>query len=130
MYIEVLYRIRASPVAHLGCCSLARLDAFHRGYSLFPEIAGAQDFAFGAFRDWVVARYQPAGAETKDAAHVLLDIAQNDERAFALFFAAMDAAIASRPGDLTPRERLVPEGEPLPVSGYLDVLTERPGMFL
>jgi hypothetical protein len=130
MYIDVLYRIRASPLAHLGCRSLTRLDAFQVGYGLFPQITKAKDYSLDAFRDWVLARYLPMDGTTMDAAHVLLAITQDDERAFDLFFAALDAAIAGHPDGLILRAPALKEGEPLPVSGYLDVLTERPAMFL
>lgn len=132
MYIEVLYRVRASPLVHLGCQSLTRLDAFHRGYGLFSRITEAEDYdVLDELRAWVLARYRPKNAETKDAVHILLDIAQDDQRAFDLFFAALDGVIASHPDGLKPREKAVRSGEePLPASGFLDVLAERPWMFL
>jgi hypothetical protein len=130
MYLEVLYRVRACPIAHLGRRSLTRLDAFHVGYSFFPQITKTKDYALSALRDWTVARYQPEGAEAKDATQVLLDAAPDDECAFDLFFTALDAVTVGRPEDPAPRERPASEGEPLPASGYLDVLTSRPAMFL
>lgn len=132
MYIEVLYRVRASPLVHLGCQSLTRLDAFHRGYGLFSRITEAEDYdVLDELRAWVLARYRPKNPETKDAVDILLDIAQDDQHAFDLFFAALDGAIPSLPDALRPREKpAAPEEEPLPASGFLDVLAERPWMFL
>jgi hypothetical protein len=93
-------------------------------------VTAAKDYDFAALRNWVLARYRPADAATKDATAILLEIAQDDdEQAFNLFFAALDAALASHADDLKPG-RTGWDGEPLAASGYLDILGERPAMFL
>ena len=88
------------------------------------------DYEFEALRDWVLARYGPAEETTKDAAQVLLDVSQNDEQAFELFFRALDAAIAAQPDKLVARGPGPLADSPQPTSAFLDVLAERPGMFL
>jgi len=75
MLLEVLYRVRAAPREHLGRCSLARLQAFHLGYSFFP-FTKAKDYRFeSVFRDWVIKLYQPFFVEEKDSTLIVLDIA-------------------------------------------------------
>lgn len=130
MYLEVLYRIRAAPIAHLGCRSLVRLDAFHSGYSFFPHVKGTTEYSFEGFRDWVLAYHCPDGSAAKDSTQILLEVAKDDERAFDLFFSDLDAAISAYPDRLKVLPPRNLEGEPLAASGYLDVLTERPAMFL
>ncbi|HXN49913.1 MAG TPA: hypothetical protein VN893_24895 [Bryobacteraceae bacterium] len=130
MYLELLYRIKASPLAHLGCRSLVRLEAFQLGYGFFPQISGARDFSFDAFRDWVLTRYRPAVSAELGVTQILLQAAEDDERAFDLFFEELAAALASRADALKPREPRFLVGDPLPASGFLDVLRDRPAMFL
>jgi len=130
MYLEVLYRIRARPIEHLGCRSLTRLYAFHVGYRLFPRITRARYFAVEPlFRDSIVARY---GLEqtTAEIVHVLAQIAQDDERAFGLFFSELDAFLTSHP-DLAKAGETPFRGELVPAaSSFVSDLSDRPGMFL
>ena len=130
--LEVLYRVRAAPTEHLGCKSLARLDVFHLGYSLFPFTI-ARDVKFDEFREWVIKQYRPSfGTAAMSASMILRNIVQDDARAFDVFFEALDSALAAHPGALSrsvvPRE--LNDQPPVPASAFLDALTEWPAMFL
>jgi hypothetical protein len=135
MLLEVLYRIRAAPIEHLGCRSLVRLKSFDLGYSFFP-FTKAKDYsnaAFTALRDWVVSVYRPAfGTLEKSAIEILLNLAPDDGTAFDLYFSALDSVLSAHPEiPLNLSDHVVPKGgTPYPVSGFLNVLTERPLMFL
>jgi hypothetical protein len=128
MNIERLFRLRAAPEEHLGGKSLTRLEAFERGYEMFMKEPEPADSAL-AFRDWVVACYDPGSQTTLSASEILLKVTHDDERAFELFFDALDSAIARKlvnPGS----EVCGPKEEPLPSSGFLNALGVRPYLFL
>lgn len=132
MLLEVLYRIKAAPIEHLGCRSLVRLEAFHTGYGLFP-FKKAKDFSFEAFRDWVLVLYRPTfGTASMSAIRIVRRLASSDDYAFDLFFDALDSALAANPDVLVkPLDRgFLTSEPPLPVSSFLDILTKRPMMFL
>jgi hypothetical protein len=132
MILEVLYRARVAPVEHLGSRSLLRLEAFHRGYGLFP-FRRAKDFSSDAVRDWILAAYRPRfHTTTMGAMWIIRELAPDDEGAFDLFFQALDSVIAADPAFLTkPLDRSFLTNEPpLPVSSFLVALSERPAMFL
>jgi hypothetical protein len=131
-YLDVLYRVRAAPLTHLGAPSLLLLEAFHDGYSRFSLGRGKEAYSFYPhFRDWIIKRYGVHGG-TLGIGQILRRIAESDEVAFALFFQELDVALAVESSGLCRREPFTWEGEPkpLPCSGFLDVLGERPYMFL
>jgi hypothetical protein len=136
MLIEVQYRIRAAPGEHLGTPSLLRLESFDLGYSLFPfkKTKGFSPQAFKALREWVIALYRPDfGTCDKSAISILLNLAPDDGTAFDLYFKALDSLLAAQPEILAnlPDHPPAKDGfEPLPVSGFLNVLTTRPGLYL
>jgi len=129
MLLQVLYRVRVSPIEHLGCRSLRRLEAFQTGYTLFPFTRTKDYDCESTLREWVIRQYQPSFATgAKGAVWILSEIAQDDEAAFELFFQALDLALISYPSawsSFFPRE--IPAGfQPIPLSGFLNVLTSRP----
>ena len=130
MRLGVLYRIRASPEAHLGRRSLARLGTFEtRVRFVCGEHCGGglrirRSARLGPGPLWTC-RGERQGRNTGSA-----DVSQDDEQAFELFFAALDAAIAAHADRLVAREPRPLTDDPPPASAFLDVLAERPGMFL
>jgi hypothetical protein len=66
------------------------------------------------------------------AISIIREVAASDELAFDLFFHVLDLSLAAHPEILLrPLDRGVSSSEsPLPVSGFVHVLTERPLMFL
>jgi hypothetical protein len=132
-YLSMLRRIRAAPIAHLGCRSLELLCAFHNGYSMlafYRNDSEAESFD-PTFRQWIARRYGIESMTLSDTM-LLAMIAESDECAFDLFFEELDAALAAHPEGLRRCTPVGREGDPppLPASGFLDVLSERPTMFL
>lgn len=133
MLLEVLFRVHANPIEHLGRRSLDRLQAFETGY-LLSQPEDARDYPFGRdFRQWVIQIYRPSSdVSAKNAYQVLQEVAPDEERAFDLFFEQLKAALAAHSDVLSNPNPLKGRGgeAPLSVSGFLEVLTNRPNMFL
>jgi hypothetical protein len=130
-YPEMLYRIRAAPVAHLGQRSLLLLTSFTFGYERVSDALGREQYDFQAtFLEWLQSRYGMYG-DMHSTTEILLQVAEDDEASFNLFFAELDAALAAHPEGF----RLVPgqtEGDsPFPFGGLLEVLrVSPPGIML
>lgn len=132
MFVEVLYRVQADPIEHLGCRSLVRLQAFEFGYSfLYPT--KAKSYAIeSTIHDWIIRLYQPSFGEEMSAMWILQKVAHDDHRAFDLFFDHLNTVLSAHPEALLSPE--VMEGRtvesPNPVSALLELLVKRPRMYL
>jgi hypothetical protein len=131
MYLEVLNRIRAAPIEHLGCRSVIRLDAFNLGYSAVAGITKMSRLSLEPepLVDWIRGRY---GLEetTLGVFQLLRRIAQNDERAFDLFFTELDAFIGSHPDVVNMVESAALRDTFAPASSLLHGFSDRPAMYL
>ncbi len=133
MLLDVLFTVRADPREHLGCRSLDRLQAFERGFGLFHpfrEFEGVET----ALRDWIISLFQidSGTITTLNSYGIIQRIAPNDQEAFDLFFQDLDAVLGAN-SHLIKNPKSVGDRRgqsPLPVSGFLNVLTTRPRMLL
>jgi hypothetical protein len=134
MLLDVLFRVHADPIEHLGCRSLARLEAFQTGYLFchFHPPAEARDFpAEAPLREWLISLYQLTGVGAMGSVKILHEVAPNDETAFDLFFKHLETVLAGHP-EISRNPRILEgSGEPAPpVSVLLEVLSSRPKTYL
>jgi hypothetical protein len=130
IYLDVLRRIRAAPMVHIGGPSLRRLTAFHFGYCWFrPDRESEDSSILGDFQDWINERYQ-FDTNAMGAVEMLRRIAETEERAFGLFFEDLDVFLLGHPTALQRNPARVLNVEHAPASANLDLLAERPRMYL
>ena len=133
MYVGILFMVRTDPVEYLGCRSLERLGTFEFGYRfLYPT--KFQSFPVEPIlRDWIIRLYQPSfGFETMNSMGILRHLVADEERAFSQFFEHLDTVLATYPEVLLKPEILERKSkEPVPpVSALLDLVSQRPRMYL
>jgi len=134
MLLDVLNRIHADPLEYLGSRSLERLRAFEMGYGFFKS--GKADYfkVEPALREWVLRTYQmsPDNMASLNAIGILQEIVLDEEQAFDLFFTHLASLLlACQEILLNPADRGNRGGKtPLPASGFLNTLTERPLAYL
>ncbi len=80
-------------------------------------------------RDSILMRYGTEGS-TLGIFQILAQNAQNDEKAFDLFFTELDAAIAGHPELVKMCEPQLPNDKLEPASWFLEAFSARPAMYL
>ena len=133
MLLDVILRVQANTIEHLGARDLERLRAFEMGYTLAQPV-GSSNYPFeDTFRYWVIEAYKPTFNVSNLSAYTILQVVAPDmEDAFSAFFFQLDRALEAHEAIWSkgvPLKKHLTEA-PLPVSAYLQALTKRPGMFL
>ena len=129
IYLDMLRRVRAAPGTHIGGRSLLRLRAFHFGYSWFRPDLESELFPGREFRDWIAERYH-FPTQAMSAGEMLGDLAESDEHAFELFFQELESFMTAYPASFERKPARFLNKELVPVSAWLDMLVERPAMYL
>ena len=126
--MAVLFRVETAPEIHLGRPSLSRLVAFETGYESFAGTGSFAGFRYYDFlRNWLVERYGPQSM-AQGPIQILQRIANDDERAFHLFFRELAAAIAAT-GKPAPAPAAGQKLTPYPASAYLRSMAKRPALY-
>jgi hypothetical protein len=129
IYLDVLRRVRAAPEVHIGGRSFLRLRAFHFGYCWFRPDRESEIAMIDEFRNWIAGRYDFETASVS-AGDMLAEAAESDERAFDLYFDELDAFQVAYQTSFEKRPARFLNKQIVPVSAWLDVLAERPTMYL